>query len=94
MDNSPNTFRNDGLDVYLHNPGAFQEEESRERLRTKFGPKAELYVAHFKTTYKLEVQYDGYQKYTCGTGDYSYDNECVYNKLDALATDGSCTTPW
>ena len=82
------------MTVYVHNPGTFQEKETRQRVISTPEAKPKMYLVHFKTTYQLERQYVDGIEYVCGTGNYSYDAECMYKRLDALAADGNCTSPW
>ena len=82
--------------IYLHNPGAFHEKELRQgrKVESRSFNRPDIYFVQFKPSYKLEEQINGEDKYKCGMGDYSYDRECIYDKLDAMEKSEECTSPW
>ena len=90
------SFRHKRIIVLLHNPDAFHDEEMRRRVDTQASPLANIYLVQFERKYMLETQFDQYKstKWTCGAGNYSYDHECVYKKLEDLSKMRTCTSPW
>ena len=80
--------------VAIHNPEAFQLKELRRDIETERNDRPDLYLVEFRHIYKLEDYYQGSFEYKCGAGNYSYDSQCVYKKLQSLATSHSCTAPW